>query len=565
MILLDGPAGIGRRASAIMLLTDAMVDGGRIEELPPHPGDDTFDIRPADRYLLDLSDVSDEDYPSVQRALLHRRWRVEECGARMVVVLPAGLGRMLDADLVPRVVSLERPSARHVFSRYLRVHGVTWEPSELNTDELTRVFATAPMRELARLAALVARARDTSLHGAGFAEWRESAVSAATTWSDEVAEQLRKHRSVPERSLLLAAAMAEGASAEAVQFAADRLLDVLEHPRDHTPTLGRAGLGERLRALDIERGDDGRVGFTGLAYGSAVRRHFWENFPEARPDFRDWVGQCVELPEFGAEDRTRLVVRFAERALAAGRPGDLCELVERWTVPSARGPFRAEATTALEAGLCHERHGSYVRGRVYDWIVRAPLRPALAAVLTDVCVRVIAATHSEQAMVGLLHLVRRQEGVEAAAARSALLTLARGSRELFRRLSEHLVNSASSPGPGPDILLELLDPVELRITPPRSEYTLARRAVMRAGPVAVWTRPSVPIAHVAALVDELGLEEDVRNTFIRRLVGMSVAGRRDAADGTRRDLLHAEGDVPVVEAATTTTYGARSAPGQDGA
>ncbi|MFF9346424.1 hypothetical protein [Streptomyces sp. NPDC014734] len=487
VVLLDGPAGIGRRAAATMLLKNASVDGGQIEELPLSLEADSLKTQSADCYLLDLSNVSDEDYPSAQHTLMHYRWRVEECGARMVAVLPVGLGWMLDADLAPLVISLERPPARYVFSRCLRAHGVTFGPGELSTDELTRMFATASMQELSRLAALVAKARETHRHGASFAEWRESAVEAATKWSDEVAKQLREHRTVPERSLLLAAAMAEGASADAVQSAADSLLDVLAYQRDDTPPLGQADLGERLRALDVERGDDGRVGFTRLAYDGAVRRHFWENFPDIRSDFRDWVGRCVELSEFGAEDRARLVARFAERALTAGFPGHLCELVELWTRSSARGPFRAEATIALEMGLSHERHGAYFRGRVYDWVRKAPLRPALAGALTDVCQQVIAVTHSEQAVVRLRHLAQRQRGEEGEAARSALLGLARGSRRLFGRLSERLVNSASSPGPGPDILLDLLDPVRLRITPPWQEYTLAWRVVMLARPAEAWT------------------------------------------------------------------------------
>ncbi|WP_424861591.1 hypothetical protein [Streptomyces sp. MMS24-I29] len=496
VVLLDGPAGIGRRTAATMLLRDVSVDGDSIEELPlsPSPDEETPETLPDDHYLLDLSNVADENYPAAERTLMHYRSSVERSGARMVAVLPAGLEWMRDPDLYPLVVHLGRPPARYVFSRHLRAQGLAFGPDELATDGLVRMFATAPMSELARLARLIARARDSHRNGTSFAEWRDKALEAATKWSAEVAKQLTEHRSIPERSLLLAAAMAEGASADAVHRAAERLLDVLRYQREDTPGLGRADLGERLKALSVERGDDGRAGFARLAYGGAVRRHFWENFPDARPDFRDWVGRCLELPELGAEDRTRMVARFSERALAAGRPDDLCELVERWTRPSAPGPFRAEATTALELGLIHERYGSYFRSRVYDWAWarKSSLAPDLVAALTDVCRQVIAVTHPEQAVVRLRHLAQRQTGPEAEAARAALLELARGNRRLFRRLSERLVKSALSASPGvrsglgPDILLELLDPVALRITPPRQEFTRAWRAVMSTRPAAVW-------------------------------------------------------------------------------
>ncbi|WP_335932635.1 hypothetical protein [Streptomyces sp. PTD5-9] len=501
VVLLDGPAGIGKRAAATMLLRDASVDGTSIEVLSLSPEEDGLDTSADDRYLLDLSNVADEHYPAAERTLMRYRSSVEQSGARMVAVLPVGLEWMRDPELDPLVVRLERPPARYVFSRHLRAQHLVFAPDELGTDGLTRMFATAPMSELARLAGLIAQARDSHRYGTSFVEWRDKALEAATKWSDEVAKQLTEHRSVPERSLLLAAAMVEGASAEAVHGAAERLLDVLDHQREDTPRLGQADLGERLKALSVERGDDGRVGFTRFAYGGTVRRHFWENFPDVRPDFCDWVGRCVELPELGAEDRARLVGRFAERALAADRPGDLCELVERWTRTSGPGPFRAEATTVLEQGLNHERHGSFFRVRVYDWSRKTPLTPVLVAVLTDVCQQVIAETHPDQAVVRLRHLAQRQRVPEAADARSALLRLARGNRRLFRRLSERLTASASPPGPGsgagtgtgpgpdpgPDILLELLDPVPLRITPPRREFTLAWRAVMSTRPAALWT------------------------------------------------------------------------------
>lgn len=524
VVLLDGPAGIGRRTAATMLLRDVSVDGNSIEELPLSlsPDEETPETLPDVRYLLDLSSVTDEKYSAAERVLVHYRSSVERSGARMVAVLPAGLEWMRDPELYPLVVHLGRPPAHFVFSRHLRAQGLDFDPDELRTDTLVRMFATAPMSRLALLAGLIAQARDSHRNGTSFVEWRDKALEAATKWSAEVAKQLAEHRSVPERSLLLAAAMAEGAPTDAVHYAAERLLDVLKYQREDAPGLGRADLGERLKALSVERGDDGRARFAKLAYGGAVRRHFWENFPDVRPEFRDWVGRCVELPELGAEDRTRMVARFAERALAADRPDDLCELVVRWTRPSPPGSFRAEATTALELGLVHERYGSYFRNRVYEWAWsrKAPLTPDLVAALTDVCRQVIAVTHPEQAVVRLRHLAQRQTGPEAEAARAALLELARGSRRLFRRLSERLVKSASlpapraasgpgaalgpgaasgsgpapgsasGPGPGPgsapDILLELLDPVPLCITPPWQEFTRAWRAVMATRPAAAW-------------------------------------------------------------------------------
>ncbi|MFH8369252.1 hypothetical protein [Streptomyces sp. NPDC018031] len=487
VVLLNGPPGTGRHAAATMLLEEAAVPASRIEELPLRWEEDSLDASADDRYLLDLSGVSDTDFPDAQRSLMRYRASVEECGARLVVVLPAGLDLMLDSALSPLLVQLERPRGRAVFSRYLRVYGVAFEPEQLDTEALADLFSGLPMRELARLADLVVQARDSHQYGRTFDDWCQVAVAAVTDVSDEVARQLRDHRDGLDRALLLAAAMASGAAAEAVLSGAYCLLDVLRHQQDDTPRIAQADLGEQLQRLGIARGADGSVGFSQLAYDSAVRRHFWRNFPDLRSSFRDWVGRCMGLPELRGEDRMRLVARFAEQALATGRPEDLCVLAQRWTDPDVGGRLRPEAAAVLELGLSHDQYGSHLRSRVYGWVTGGPLPPDLARVLTDVCQQVMAATHPDQAMVRLRHLAIRQRGPEAAAARSALLELARGNRRLFRRLADRLVNAGLSSPRNAELLVGLLDPTELRIPPPWVEISLGWRTVMAAVPPEDWT------------------------------------------------------------------------------
>ncbi|RLV68155.1 hypothetical protein STAN_3679 [Streptomyces sp. CBMAI 2042] len=489
-VLLEGPGGIGRRSAATMLLMGASVPGSRIEELPTVREEEPPDPSPDDRYLLDLSSIGDGDYPAAQRTLMSYCALVEKSGARLVAVSPSGLEWMLDAELAPLTVRLERPSGRAVFSRHLRVRGVGFAYEQLDHGDLPHLFETAPMGELDRLAGLVVQARDRARRGTEFEHWRDEAVAAATNWSQQVAGDLRQHRDAEERALLLAASMTSGGPADTVLSAAHSLLAVLGHPQDETPRLARAGLGEQFEELSLVREDDGRVRFVRLAYDDAVRRHFWENFPDLRADFRDWVGECMELPGLGAEDRARLVSRFAEQALRTDRPDDLHLLIEKWSRPSAGGRLlRAEAAAALELGLSHERYGSRFRSHVYQWVTTARIEPDLARVLTVVCRRVMAVTHPEQAMVRLRHLALRQENPEdiKEAARSALLELARGNRRLYGRLVHRLLPRARPVDGGLDILLALLDPAELRVPPPWQAFVLAWRAVMAGKPPRAWS------------------------------------------------------------------------------
>ncbi|MGW3007443.1 hypothetical protein ACWC9R_01185 [Streptomyces sp. NPDC001219] len=488
MVILQGAPGSGRRAAATMLLEEASVPDGRIEELQSNLEEGAPEPSPGDCYLLDLSRVGENEYSAVQRTLMVYRSLVEEHGARMVAVCPADLEWMLDAELAPLAVAIERPRGRAVLSRHLRVRGVRFEYEQLSTDALAHMFAAAPMRDLDRLAELVAQARDSARYGTDFTHWRDEAVAAATNWSQQVAQQMREHRGGPERALLLAAAMMSGSAADTVMGAASRLLELVRYPRDETPRLAQEGLGEQFEKLSLVREADGRVRFGGLAYDDAVRRHFWENFPDLRPGFRDWVEQCTAIPELGPEDRRRIVGRFAEQALSSGRPDDLCVLVEKWTQPSAGGRLSAAAATTLELGLSHEQYGSRFRSRVYQWATAARLNPDLARVLIGVCRHVIAATHPEQAVVRLRHLALRREVPEALVqeARSALLQLARKNRRLYVRSVLPLLPGGRPENGSLDVLLALLDPVGLRIEPPWREFTLAWRAVMGGRPAAAW-------------------------------------------------------------------------------
>ncbi|MCX4970455.1 hypothetical protein OHA98_38055 [Streptomyces sp. NBC_00654] len=385
-VLVDGAPGSGRRAAATMLLEGTSVPGGRIEELPPVWEEGAPGVSADDRCLMDLSHVGLAGYPEARRSLLRYLALVERCGARLVAIPPAGAASMLDMDLFPLAVRLERPRGRAVFSRYLRVRGVAFEPEQLDTEYLAHMFATAPVRELARLAELVVQARDGDGYrdGADFAAWLDEAMDTVTDRSAEAAGYVRRHRGAPQRALLLAAAMNSGAASPTVLDAARCLLSVLNHPLDRTPGLEQADFGERLEELSLGRDDGGRVTFTAPGYDSAVGRYFWENFPDLRTDFRDWVGRCVELPAYTAEDRARLIRRFAERTLSAARPDDLCHLIERWTRPSAGGHLRAEAAMALELGLTHDPYGSRFRSRVHDWAASGETSPDLARVLVDV-------------------------------------------------------------------------------------------------------------------------------------------------------------------------------------
>ncbi|MFF2191905.1 hypothetical protein [Streptomyces sp. NPDC058157] len=464
VVLLQGPAGSGRSAAAIMLLHEAPAPGageeGRFEELTADPSADPserglLDADPRDRFLLDLSGTSYEDFPEVQKILALHRGVVERAKARLVVVLPACADPLLDPQLAPLVVLLRRPRPLAVVRRALRVAGVPCEVEQLRTPALAGFFANAPMSELVRFCAMVLRARDSGHHDGGFDTWREEARRAVNDRTAEAAKQVARLTAVEDRALLLTAAMLHGAPADAVFHSRNLLLRALGHGDAAAHGLAQRDFLDQLTTLGVLRNEAGRISFAKLAYDAAIRRHFWLHFPDLRDALSSWVDGTIRRDGLTSDDRTDLVIRFTEQVLGVGRPGDLLEKAERW---AGTGPPRAryaEAATALALGLRDERQSSLIRRQIWDWSKSPELAPGLFRVLTDVCRDVLARTHPHQAVVRLHHLALQRNGEYA---RTALFDLVAGDPRLRRFLINRLTTHAGPRSLGNLGLLRALIP-----------------------------------------------------------------------------------------------------------
>ncbi|MFC8790329.1 hypothetical protein [Streptomyces cinereoruber] len=454
VVLLDGPPGSGRRAAAIMLLHgfgtdgDADEEGARFEELPVTAKDQGRDESPlapgeGDRFLLDLSGIADEEtYGKARHRLALHRSDVQKAGARMVVVLPSGMEHAHAPDLEPHRVTLGRPRGVSVVTRYLRMDRMPFLPSDLGSGDLRRLYDRSPMRELARLAGLVTTARDSGRFGIDFAGWLDQAVHAVTDRADEVGRQVAEARTVPERTLLLATAMFEGAHADIVYEAWHGLMGTVGYEQEATSELARTDFGERLKTLGIERGAEGRLRFGRLAYADAVRTYFWANFPGARDDLMKWIACASGLSGLTTDDRVNVALRFGECSLAVGRPDHLFGLVEHWADQATGTICDPRAVAALELGLGHQEFGGRFRRQVYECAVRSgPLPDGLARVLITACRQSLGATHPDQAMVRLHHLAVR-EGKAAHEAQEALLELTGRDLRLYRLLIGRLRDRA---------------------------------------------------------------------------------------------------------------------------
>ncbi|MEV5093442.1 hypothetical protein ACFC5H_24885 [Streptomyces rochei] len=470
VVLLEADPGSGRRAAAIMLLHelgevgDPDEEAVRFDELPATDkekeggGEAPFSPAAGDRYLLDLSGISgEESYAEAQHRLIAYRARIQEAEAHLVAVLPWGMAHVRAPDLEPHTVRLGRPRGIAVATRHLRMDRVPFHAGDLRSADLQRLFDRSPMRELARFAGLVKTARDSGRFGSTPAGWLDQAMHAVTDRAGEVREQMAAVDTTADRALLITTAVFEEAPADTVYEAWHALLRTVGHREDEEATeLGRPDFGASLARLGIERAPDGRLRFKRLAYADAVCTYFWTNFPGVRDDLRNWIGEAARLRGLTADDRMNVVVRFCERSLAVARPDHLFDLVALWADRATGASGDPLAVRVLELGLSHQSLGGWFRKRMYDCCVRpGPLSDGLARALIAACVRSLATTHPNQALVRLHHLALR-EGQVGREAEEALLGLAGRDHGLHRLLIDRLRDRARQEQQGAEPHLRLL-------------------------------------------------------------------------------------------------------------
>ncbi|MBV2153001.1 hypothetical protein [Kitasatospora sp. SUK 42] len=486
VMLVTGPPGSGRRTAAVMALHKAAGRDRGLVEIPfsDNP-EDRPDLAKGDFWLLDLSSIGPDAGLKAWELLGELMGQAENLKIRLAAVLPSVTDGLDLSQFHANVMEISRPRTLAVLRRHLDAEGVPYDPVELRQFKRLDGLATVAMREVHRFARLAAQARE--LNGAaGVHGWLLAAFAALGKRGEEVARKVATLDSGRKRALFLAAAMLEGARPEALFQHSEALLKRVEHSPDEKPGFERADLAERLKELSAEVGEDGRIRFKELAYGGAVRSHFWTYFPGFRDEFGTWAAEAVQDRRgyLGPEDRTRVLLRFTEESLRTGELNVLQQLAGEWADDPALG---GEARAILEQGLTHEQHGSDFRGWIYDQVTKGELKSAPARVLAGVCSEVMAPSHPEQALVRLHHLARR-----APETRGRLLGLARSERRLYLRLLGRLCEGLERPSPWVSdvgIFLELVEslpgwvpPAEVR----RGWQGVLSAAVPKADRVNAW-------------------------------------------------------------------------------
>lgn len=500
-VVLEGRRGSGRYTAAAMLLRSVGNGQSQIRllsanaESDDEPVLDPANIEQDDRLLLDLSTADDVAVTAILGRLAAFCGEVRRRGAYLVAVLPPGVGA--EGELHRLVVKITPPNPRDALIRHLRADDTTYDDAELDSPRLSRFLAQTSMEDIARLARYI-KEGEASRPGDGFATLLDEALSGVTDRTNEIATNVR-NLDGSGRALLFTVAMCSGAAADTVFDATASLLEIVGFPREDAHLLDRSDLAERFERIGAVAGPDRRVRFGKLAYDSAACDYFWDNYPELRAYLRKWLDKLIKHRALTADDRERIVDRFARQFLRTDQYSDIDGLVPNWAEGAATLPFAARL---LERALEDPRHGSRYRRLVYDWSRSTGTTPTLAGLLVAVCSQGMARTHPAQAIVRLRYLARRTDrGGELAAA--ALFDLVDTDRRLFRRLLDRVASATAERRAVEDvpIFLDLAKPERLLSDGGSGRPLLAERFV-RERLVTGWSAVmfSVPAPEWAARV-----------------------------------------------------------------
>ncbi|MFF4198957.1 hypothetical protein [Nonomuraea sp. NPDC001831] len=461
-VLLSGEPGSGRVATAKALLRGLSSGDERFHELAWQGDEDTgrYRLEPAavgddDRVWLDLTQLDDRGWREFQDELSSVRKMIAERSALLVVVLPGKDGHEVWPEFTRLHAGIRRPNAHEVLRRHLRMAEV---PDAVSSPLPEFLRKNPPLRDVARFADFVRLAylKDPRRN---YEAWYKAAESARTGHDAAVAEMVAKLRSGPERALLLASAMLHGAHVDHVYDAAMKLLSTVSYA-DESHLLERSDLLESLKGIGAELDDRGHVRFEELGYDAAVRAHFWHHMPELRSGIRQWVGKMIDRTDLGDKARDFLVEHFADQCLHPRYRQILVDAVAEWTGGATVYRRQVAADRALQQALKDEQHGGFFRKQIYNWATDDHLSEALSEVVIMMCVKVIALSHPDQAIVRLHHRARRESRSNA---RTALLELVSGDPWfrwlLLARLTKPLEGSRKEYERDPGLFLELVDPV----------------------------------------------------------------------------------------------------------
>jgi hypothetical protein len=425
VVALVGEQGSSRRITAVNLAAHSDLTP-RALLLDPEDLRQQFRVKMSTALLLDLADLDPDTLtPTIGEILLSQAEQLGQRGSALIIVATSRAWHLLGMqDRGVAVDMSQPPDPVRVFRKHL-----SYLRNAADADycaarpEITTALAGAQPGDAAELAGGAAEMIERGFPAAFPDTWLADVVEGFHNWTRRISDwfSAEGHGDGYLRSLLLATAALEGASASAVFAAANELAAVVGIPRLDGAALTGPGAAALIKAIDAEE-TAGVVRFTRPKYATSVLDYVWADRPHLRDDLQRWLISAARRLSDGAP---RAASALTGLAIRHREPGRITDAVVEWAkVPAAR----SFAVEVLTLAAVDDNVGRTIRRAMYYWAARVTSDEGLASVVARVCGGDFGLAFPSVALTRLRHLANHESDSVHVAVIEAISALAADTR-----------------------------------------------------------------------------------------------------------------------------------------
>ncbi|MGW6890347.1 hypothetical protein [Streptomyces chartreusis] len=431
VVVLCGEAGSGRRTAALHVLRGAGVPSERILWLSldwDHPNTEQIPATKGHGFVLDLTsgqELKEDFYTGLAD------YQKEAEAAEVFLVILAGTGGWNPGAVatVP-VIQLVRPSATQIAEAHLR-HRTDGRVGWLTNPPLNALLTKgASAADAARLARLIEGADEGG---------QEAVKEEFTGWRDHLAGWFERHgasEDVPERALLIAAALLENVPAGVVLEAADRLFAEVGGVLPAGGPLAGRDLKHRVGSIEASMVDGEHISLDADRHGlsEAVLTHVWLQRPQLRGVLLKWASQISAPNATAVRHLQRIADCLVRLSLLPG--GSTVRTVATTWIDTGRSAHRQLAIDVLERMALHPDTGAGVRKLLYSWAQQKTASEDVLTAVAEICAGQLGRDYPRVALIRLRVLASRTDGLAREAVANAVRALAGAPQQRILVLSE---------------------------------------------------------------------------------------------------------------------------------
>jgi hypothetical protein len=413
VLVLTGPAGSGKRTTALYVLRDQLDrDGkcGHVIELAPDwesPDPARLPAEPARGYLLDLRESIALLHRSLAQGLREHAGKLEAAGSYLVITATEQQWREC-SDTFKK--EHEPPAADEVIQQELDERAQAWLTRSKADPRLSGALSNVRSpADAVRLAAAITRAVDKGRPGI------EQALDEFHHWARYLKEWFNRNPGERRRVLLVAAALVDGCTVDELFETAAALREAMRGRRLMDPPMAGAGRRSELEALGAEVDGTGAVSLSRHRPGlhDGVIDYVLQDFRDA---LVDGCWGWVTGPGFTATStdlRRRLAGAIVGWAARFGEPAFLGRLPG---LVRSEPEHRQLAGMLLEQAVLHPVIGPVTRRRAISMAEAPKTDQTLVELLGELSGRVIGVRFPTVALCILRGILQRDRPPEAATA-----------------------------------------------------------------------------------------------------------------------------------------------------